>query len=248
VEGTAIAFLTTLAREAGLRIHIAHVSTALGVELVRDARARGVSLTAEACPHHLLFTSDVLKEIGPYGKINPPLRREVDRLALWRGLADGTIDAIASDHSTFTVEEKEKGWHKIWLAPPGTPSVEVLYPIVLDQAGRGCFSFNDAVNFVSTRPAMLVDLHPKKGVIQVGADADLVLYDPHASLFVDRDRWHSKAAACDRLYTGTRLSGLIRQTFVGGKCIYRDGQVVGSAGDGRFVRPIGVKAKARSQS
>ena len=237
VESMAIAKLITLVMETGRSAHVAHLSTAIGLELIRDAHRRGLGITAETCPHYLLFSTDRLQEVRSYGKVNPPLRSDEERMALWTGLEDGTISVISSDHSPFTVEEKQAAWDDIRLAPPGIPSIDILYPVVLDMALSGHFSIGQAVKLVSTRPAKMYDLYPKKGIIQVGSDADLVLFDPIATTYVDRKKWHSNAAQSDRLYTGMKLQGTLCQTIVGGKVIYHNGQIIGRRGDGRFVRP-----------
>ncbi len=237
-ESTAIALLLAMAREVGGRVHIAHLSTAAGAELIRDARRRGIRVTTEVCVHHLLFTADKLAEIGPFGKIHPPLRSQEDVDAMWTALEDGTIDLITTDHSPFSLAEKERGYENIWLAPPGVPSLEVLYPFVLDQAQRGRFSLSRAVELVSTRPAQLYNLYPRKGALEVGADADIVLFDPATEQKVDGSKWFSKAAPIERLYTGRTFQGQIRQTLLRGKPIFRDGQIVGASGDGAFVRPL----------
>lgn len=237
VESTAIAMLLAMVRETQRGVHIAHLSTEAGLELIRDARRRGIPVTTETCPHHLLFNSEALGEAGPFAKINPPLRDFSDSQALWGGIEDGTIEVVTTDHSPFSMAEKERGWQDIRLAPPGVPSVEILYPFVLDQALRGRFSICRAVDLVSTRPATLYNLYPQKGVIQVGASADLVLFDPRAEHTVDHKQWISKSAACDRLYTGMVLRGRIHQTLLHGKVIAEHGKIIGQPGDGKFIRP-----------
>jgi allantoinase len=238
VEAAAIALLLTISEATGRSIHIAHLSSAAGLNLIRDARRRGVRVTTETCPHYLWFTSEKLQEAGPFAKINPPIRDEADRQALWAGLMDGTIDVVTTDHSPFTLVEKEAGLANIWAAPPGTPSVEVLYPLLLDQALRGRLSLHRVLELVAMNPARLYNLHPQKGMIQVGSDADLVVFDPNATLEVDRHQWQSKAAACDRLYSGMVLKGRIREVIARGRLVARLGQVTGLPGHGRFVRPV----------
>ena len=237
VEGTAIAALIAMVMETGRGVHIAHLSSAIGLELIRDAHRRGLPVTAETCPHYLLFSSDILREVGAYGKVNPPIRGDSDRKALWSGLEDGTISVIGSDHSPFTEAEKQAAGDDIRQAPPGVPSVDIFYPLVLHFALSGHFSIGRAVELVSTRPAKMYRLFPQKGAIHVGSDADLVLFDPRATTVVNRDNWQSKAAPTDRLYTGMTLKGKLCQTLLGGKVIYRNGELLGRRGDGRFVRP-----------
>jgi allantoinase len=238
VEATAISTLTLLAQAVGRPVHIAHVSSGLSAEVVRDARRRGAPVTAETCLHYLLFTSDVLQTAGPFAKINPPIRSAADRAAIWAAVADGTLEVVATDHAPFGRAEKEAGWANILTAPPGAPSVEMLYPVMLDQALRGRLSLGQVVELVSARPAQLYNLYPYKGIIQVGAQADFVLYDPKSPYEVNRDHWFSKAAESDRLYTGMTLQGRVRQTWLRGEPVFADGEIVGRPGQGRFVRPL----------
>jgi allantoinase len=238
VEAAAIALLLTISESTGRKIHIAHLSSAAGLDLIRDARRRGVHVTTETCPHYLWFTEEKLQEAGPFAKINPPIRSATDRDALWEGLMEGTIDVVTTDHSPYTLAEKEAGLENIWTAPPGAPSIEVLYPLVLDQALRGRFSLPRAVDLVATTPAHLYNLYPQKGVIQVGSDADLVIFDPTVRHVVDRREWQSRAAVCDRLYSGMELQGCIREVIARGRAVYRQGKILAEPGQGQFVRPL----------
>lgn len=237
VEATAVAALVVLAQHLDTPVHIAHVSTKSAVDLIRNARSLGAPVTAETCPHYLLFTDAVLERVGPYGKINPPIRHEEDRAALWEGIEDGTIDVIATDHAPFTAAEKEATWGNILEAPPGHPGVEALVPIVMTQALSGRFDVARAVELISTTPARLFNFYPRKGAIQVGADADLTIYDPRTEGRIDRTTWLSRAADCNRLYDGMATRGEVHATIVGGKLVYHAGTIVGTAGDGAIARP-----------
>jgi dihydroorotase (multifunctional complex type) len=232
VEAAAIAGLVAVAIELDTPIHIVHVSTKAGADLVRYARASGAPVTAETCPQYLLFTEDILEQVGPYGKINPPLRHAEDQEALWQALADGVLDVITTDHSPFTAEEKEATWGNILDAPPGHPGVEALVPFALTEALNGRFSLPRAVELISTKPAQLFNLFPKKGIIQAGVDADLTIYDPRPEGQIDRTRWLSRAAESNRLYDGMPTRGEVHTTVVGGKVVYQAGRVVGKPGDG----------------
>jgi dihydropyrimidinase/dihydroorotase/allantoinase len=238
VESTAIAALIALASELKTPIHIVHVSTKMGEDLVRYARSINAPVTAETCPQYLLFTEDILEQVGPYGKINPPLRHAEDCEALWQALADGVLDVVTTDHSPFTAEEKEAAWGNILDAPPGHPGVEALVPLVLTEALNGRFSLARAVELISTKPAQLFNLFPRKGIIQPDAEADLTVYDPRGEGNIDRTTWQSRAAECNRLYDGLPTRGQVHATIVGGKVVYRAGRILGQPGDGRIVRPI----------
>jgi dihydroorotase (multifunctional complex type) len=237
VEATAIAALVTLAHSLNTPIHIVHVSTKAGVDLIRYARVMNTPVTAETCPQYLFFTDDILEQVGPYGKINPPLRSAGDCEALWQALSDRVLDLIATDHSPFTPEEKEAAWGRILEAPPGHPGLEALVPLVLTEALKGRFSLSRAVELISTKPAQIFNLYPHKGIIQAGADADLTLYDPRPERHINRTEWLSRAAECNRLYDGLAIQGEVHATVVGGKVVYRAGHILGQPGDGKLVRP-----------
>lgn len=237
VEATAIAIVCAIAMELDAAAHIAHLSSGAGVNLIRDARARGCrKLTAETCPHYLLFTNDVLEQVGAFGKINPPMRELLDQQALWHGLNDGTIDVIATDHAPFTAAEKDVPMENILSAPPGHPGVEILVPFAMTQALCGKFSVAQAVELVSARPAKLFDLYPGKGAILPGSDADLVIYDPSSGT-TRQEQWLTKTADSNRLYKDWLSQGHVQVTILNGNVIYRDGNYVGERGAGRLVRP-----------
>lgn len=238
VESVAIATLMAMVMDTGRGVHVAHLSSAEGLAFIGDAQRRGLPVTAEVCPQYLLFNASDLNNAGPFGKVNPPIRGKRHQDALWAGLKEGVISIIASDHSPFSVEEKEETWDDLRLSPPGIASIDIFYPLVLDMALREHFSITQAVQLVSTRPALMYKLFPHKGLIQVGADADLVLFDPQGTTIVDRQNWQSKAALCDHLFTGMELQGRLRQTIVGGEVVFRDGKIVGKRGGGRFIRPL----------
>ncbi len=238
VEATAIAALVALAQALETPIHIVHVSSKAGADLIRYARAVNAPVTAETCPQYLLFTDDILEQVGPYGKINPPLRGPEDCEALWQALTNRVLDLIATDHSPFTAAEKEAAWGRILEAPPGHPGLEALVPVALTEALRGRFSVARAVELISTTPAQIFNLYPRKGVIQAGADADLTIYDPRPARRLDRSQWFSRAAECNRLYDGLPTQGEVYATVVGGKVVYQAGRILGQPGDGKIVRPM----------
>lgn len=237
VEASAIATLITLNEAAGANLHIAHVSSQHALETVRRFKESGVSVTAETCPHYLFFTEADLERVGPYAKVNPPLRQPADQAALWDGLADGTLMAVTTDHSPFTVEEKERARTDIWRTPPGAPGVEELVLGMMDAALTGRFTLEQAVRLISTNGAKRFGVYPRKGVIAVGSDADLVIYDPQATTTIHPDMLFSQARECDKLYEGRTFQGQIRRTIVNGRTVFVDGEITGEPGWGEFVRP-----------
>lgn len=237
VEALAIATLLALNETIGAQLHIAHVSGADALAVLRRFKAAGSVVSAETCPHYLLFNEDDLVRCGPYAKINPPLRTAADQAAIWEALIDGVLMAITTDHSPFTVEEKERAREDIWATPPGAPGVEELLLGVMHQALSGRISVNQAVDLVATNGAKRFGVYPDRGVIGIGAAADLVLYDPNVETTIQRDMLFSKARDCDKLYAGMTFKGAIERTIVNGKTVFRDGEIVGASGDGQFVRP-----------
>lgn len=237
VEASAIATILALNESIGANVHIAHVSSRHALEVIRRFKAGGQPFTAETCPHYLFFTEADLARVGPYAKVNPPLRQPDDQAALWEGLADGTLMAVTTDHSPFTVEEKERARTDIWRTPPGAPGVEELVLGMMDAALNGRISLERAVRLISTNGAKRFGLYPRKGVIAAGADADLVLYDPRASTTIGPDMLFSQARECDRLYAGMTFRGQVRRTIVNGRTVFKDGAIVGQPGWGAFVRP-----------
>ncbi len=237
VEALAIATLLTLNESIGANLHIAHLSAKEPLEVFRRFKATGSTTSAETCPHYLFFTEADLERVGPYAKINPPLRQQVDVEAMWEAILDGSVMAVTTDHSPFTVEEKEQARTDIWRTPPGAPGVEELLLGMMDCALKGQLTINEAVDLVSTNGAKRFGIYPNKGRIAVGADADVVIYDPNQTTTIHRDMLFSQARDCDKLYEGMTFQGKVRQTIVHGKTIFKDGEIVGQAGDGHFVRP-----------
>ncbi len=237
VEALAVSTLLTMNVSLGMHLHIAHVTSSETLEVIRSFQRRGVEVTGETCPHYLLFTEDDMLRVGPYAKINPPLRSKADQEALWAGLHDGTLMAITTDHSPFTVEEKERARTDLWKTPPGSPGVEELVLVVMDAALHGRFSLQKAVDLISTNGAKRFGLYPRKGVIAPGADADLVLYNPHVATTISPERLFSKAKDCDKLYEGMTFQGQVVRTIVNGRTVFADGQIIGQPGWGKFTRP-----------
>lgn len=236
VETTAVAGVLQLAHALQAPVHIVHVSAQASVALVQAAKQQGTPVTAETCPHYLLFTDAVLEHAGPYGKINPPMRTQADQDALWQGLRAGVFDFVATDHAPFTAAEKEATWGRILDAPPGHPGVEALVPLLLTWGLEGTFSLERAVEFMSSNAARSFGLYPRKGVLRPGSDADICVYDPRPTATLEGAAWLTKGAAASRLYQGLPVRGSVHATIVGGRVVYRDGTVVGTPGCGSWLR------------
>jgi dihydropyrimidinase len=218
-----------LAGESGCPIYIVHLSSALALREVRRARAAGVRIHAETCPQYLAHTEDL--PLGLLAKCNPPLRAAEDVEALWDGLRDGSIDTVGSDHVPRPRAAKEGD---IWTAARGTPTLSMILPVLLHEGvGKRGMSLRRVAELISTTPARLFNLYPRKGTIRVGSDADLTVVD----LELEREvRWQDLASYADyTLWEGQRLRGWPVLTIARGRVIARDGRFLGSAGAGRYL-------------
>lgn len=237
VEAIVVSKLIALAAELNARVHIAHLSTKLSLELVQAARHHHIPITAETCPHYILFDESALEAVGPYAKINPPLRKSDDQAALDAGIRDGTFSFIASDHSPFDAAAKEVGWQNIWAAQPGCPGLEALLFFILNYARTREYPIAEALRLITDKPAQHFSLYPRKGVIDVGSDGDVVLVDPEADGTIHTAEWYTIARDNAKLYEGLGGKGKVIRTIVGGRTVYLNQEIVGHPGTGRFVRP-----------
>jgi allantoinase len=237
VEAVAVAKLLTLAEDLRTPVHVAHVSSAHAVDVIRRFQQDGVDVSAETCPHYLFFTEEDYLRLGPYAKFNPPIRSLADQRALWAALADGTLSAVTSDHGPYQVEEKERGRGATWLAPSGGPGVQTLLPMMMTAALKGRLSVEQVVRLVSSEPARLFGLAGRKGTVEPGADADICVYDPRPEMVLTRDRMFSKARDVDKLYDGMSLQGEVLATISAGRVVFQEGQILVDKGSGRFIAP-----------
>jgi len=205
-----------LAKAAGARLHIAHVSTAGSVELIRRAKSEGVRVTAEATPHHFSLTDECVLGFDPNFKMNPPLRSKNDVEAVKKGLADGTIDAIASDHAPHAREEKDVEFP---LAPVGVIGMESMLPLaVCELLEKGILDLSRLIAALSLNPARILGI--PKGTLADGADADVTLIDLKKEWVIDAEAFKSKSANCP--FHGRRVRGKAVATIVGGKVFRND--------------------------
>ncbi len=236
-EAEGISRAVMLAEAAGARIHICHVSAREAVQVVRRAKENPERLTAETCPHYVTFTADQVNKYGAYAKINPPIRTADDIAEVWRGLNDGTIDIVTSDHGPFPKQWKEAGLENIWKASMGTPSLDAFLPVMLTHVNRGLISLQRLVEVVSENVAKIFGLYPKKGSLQIGSDADLVIVDLKKRKKLKAEEFYTKAKEIALVYNGVEVEGVPIATLVNGVEVMRDGQVVAKPGTGKFVKP-----------
>ncbi len=237
VEDAAVAELLSIAADTKGRVQIVHMSSPLAAQLVKEAKIRGLPVTAETCPQYLFLTHDALKEHGPYAKCNPALRSSETVEKFWQYLKDGTIDVVGSDHAPFLDEEKARGDENIFLAPAGLPGLEPMLPLMLDAVNKSEISPTALAWLMAERAAQLFRL-PGKGRISPGADADMVLVDMDAEWTFDLRRSFSKSGGNMRVYDGRELRGKILSTLVRGRQVYEEGEITARAGHGKFLRPL----------
>ncbi|HZZ58189.1 MAG TPA: dihydroorotase, partial [Opitutaceae bacterium] len=203
-----------LSSYTGAHIHLQHISSAFSVDLIRQAKKRGVRITAEATPHHLALTEEGLAGYDTNWKMNPPLRTEADRQALIGGLRDGTLDCISTDHAPHTDYEKDREFD---FAPNGIIGLETALPVVLAVlGGEARFRLPRIIDLMTRRPAAILGL--PAGSLAPGAPADICLFDP-------RERWTYVARAgqsksSNSPWDGRTMNGRVRYTFVDGACVW----------------------------
>ena len=213
-ETVMIARDLVLAEMTGGRLHIQHVSTRDGVELIRAAKARGVRVTAEATPHHFTLTDEAVVGYRTDAKVNPPLRAAADREAVREGVRDGTLDCIATDHAPHHYDEKEQAFEE---APFGLVGLETALALgITELVDGGVLSLPELIDRMSTAPARAFDL--PAGTLAVGAAADVTVFDPQEAWTVDPDRLASKSR--NTPFAGMELRGRTRFTIVGGRVIW----------------------------
>jgi len=236
IEATSRVIL--LARDTGARVSICHISVPETALMARRARFGGQEVLIESCPHYLLLTERAMGEIGPYAKINPPLRSEEHRQGLWNCLEQGWLDYLASDHAPFVAADKE-GWPgDIFAVPAGAPGLETMVPVLADEMLRSSpQGLSLLVRCLALHPARAFGLYPQKGALLPGSDGDFVLLDTERPHVISRERMYSKSRDSARLYDGWEVTGWPVMTGVRGRIVMRDSKVVGERGFGRMVKP-----------
>ncbi|MBI5683365.1 MAG: dihydroorotase [Deltaproteobacteria bacterium] len=214
VEDVMVARDIALAERTGAKLHIAHISTKGAVELVRNAKKRGINVTAEAAPHHFTLTDEAVSGYNTNAKMNPPLRSPEDVEAIKIGLKDGTIDAIATDHAPQNTDEKDVEFDK---AANGIIGLETAFPLSLRLVDEGVLSMSALIEKLSANPARILEL-AQKGSLKVGNDADITIIDLNKEWVVDADKLKSKSK--NTPFDGWRMKGMASKTIVAGKVVY----------------------------
>ena len=222
------------AKSVNAPLYLVHMADKEGLEAAVAAKRGGAPIYIETCPQYLEFTCDVYKR--PDGRnfvCSPPMKGEESREALWKAVADGSIDTVATDHCPFQSYEKDWGKDDFTKIPNGCAGVENLYPYMLSAANEGKITFPRAVQMCAANPAKIFGC-ASKGSLTVGKDADIVLYDPEKTFTISVKNMHSDYD--HTIWGGKTLKGYPVQTYVRGKLVYKDGEFTGTPGYGQFVK------------
>ena len=231
LEAEALHRAISMAQVAGCPLYIPHMSAALGIEVVSAARARGLRVYAETCPQYLTLTNDDLLKQGPLVKIGPPLRDETDRRALWKALAQGELDTVASDHAA----KDKRIDDEFFEAPYGSPQAETMMPLVYHGGiNGGWLSLSRMAKVMCENPAKIFGLFPQKGAIRPGSDADLVLFDPQKPYTIEHATQHSESNYT--AYEGRDVLGMPIFSMQRGRVLLEDGELKAQPGQGQFLR------------
>jgi allantoinase len=234
-ENQAIRLMIDLCREYGCRVHIVHLSSADALPMIGAARAAGLPLTVETCPHYLYFAAQHIPDGDPRFKCAPPIREQENRERLWGGLRNGLIDTIGSDHSPAPPELKHLATGDLRRAWGGIASLQLALPAVSTEVWwRSGVTLVDLVDWMSGRPARLVGLGGRKGAVAPGYDADLVVFDPGVEFTVTQAMLHQRHKITP--YEGRTLRGRVDKTFLRGRKVYDAGRFAEAPGGRTILR------------
>jgi dihydropyrimidinase len=233
-EAKAISLAAEIAGELGAALYVVHVSSHAGLEAGLKARARGVKIYLETCPQYLVLSEECYeRENGHRWITTPPLRTEQDNEALWQSLAADQIDVVATDHCPFTLQQKDGGRHAFHLTPNGLPGVETLFPLLYTYGVEtGRITLPQMVRLLASNPARIFNL-ARKGKIEVGADADLVIWDPSVRQAISASRLHGNADWSP--YEGMNVAGKLEYTILRGQVLVENDRLVGCNLTGRKI-------------
>ena len=220
-EVQAIRLMINMARRFGAKVHIVHLSSVEPLADLKRARAEGVPITVETCPHYLRFSAEDIEDGSTVHKCAPPIRPRVNREKLWQALMDGDIDLIATDHSPCLPEMKRRGEGNFLEAWGGIASLQIALPVIWTEAQQRGIDIEHVTRWMCEQPAKLAGLDRRKGAIRVGVDADLVVFDPDAQKRVDPAKLHHRHPITP--YSGEMLTGLLEMTFVRGEKVFDHG-------------------------
>ncbi|HEX3710064.1 MAG TPA: allantoinase AllB [Pseudolabrys sp.] len=231
----AVSRAAILAEWTGARIHVLHISTADELRPLREAKARGVDITGETCPHYLMLSTDDYHRFPGVIAVNPPVREAMNQEPIWAALLDGTIDLIATDHAPHAPEEKTR--NDIWTVDCGFPGVETQMPLMLTEVNAGRMSISDYVRMSAFNPARIWGLYPHKGAVAPGADADIAIVDLARAHTIEDAKLQSRSKISP--WNGRGVKGLPIHTIVRGRFVMKDRALVPETkGWGRSVHTV----------
>jgi dihydroorotase len=231
VEAKAMKRLLKIVEKTKARIHFCHISTENGLKTIMSGKKAGLPVTCEVTPHHLLLSAEDLRSVGTLALTMPPVREERHIEALWNGIKNGWVDIIASDHAPHTLKEKKAD--SVWDVKVGVPGLETMLPLLLTEVNRGSLTIADVVRLTSEGPAEIFNLKENVG-LREGANADLTVIDLKRKHKIVASNFFSKAKHSP--FDGWKARGKPVKTFVLGKLIMDDGEIVAKAGSGRIIR------------
>ncbi len=219
----------------GAQLHIVHVSIAEGIKAATQAKTKGVNVTVETCPQYLMLDLNDYERIGPRAKCAPPIRSRAQVEALWKCVLAGQVDTIGSDHSPCTVQDKEIGYTDIWQAWGGISGIQTMLPgLMTEGVHKRGLSLPLLTRMVSANPARIFGLYPRKGTIQPGSDADMVIVDSNRQWTLAEEDLHylNQHSA----FAGFQFRGRVEQTFVRGVCVCKQGTITVDPGFGELLK------------
>lgn len=236
IYSTSVSILVLLAKSTGVRLHLVHTHSSEAIGIVAEAKRQGYDITAQVDPKYFITTKEELAKLGPLvlpGGLLSPERVST----IWDALRRETVDVLATDHAPHTKEEVIKTMEdNPWEAPFGCPQLEHYLSVFLNEVNKGTITLPHLVKLASTNPAKLINVYPRKGTIQVGSDADLVLVDMKKEKTLTSDKVYSKVGWTP--YEGRKVKGIPVLTLRRGDVIMQDGEVIGMKGSGNFVPPL----------
>ena len=224
-ERTAIQMMLTLCREYRFRLHIVHLATASALPMLQAARAEGLPVSVETCPHYLHLEAETIADGATHCKCAPPIRGRENREGLWLGLRQGVIDLVVTDHSPCPPAMKRAEEGSFRNAWGGVASLSVALPVMWTEARRRGFALTDIAQWMSAKPASLAGCAARKGRIEPGYDADFVVFDPDEEVTVTRDRLHQRHTVSP--YLGEELHGVVQRTYLRGDEVFCKGEFPG---------------------
>lgn len=225
------------AKHFDAKVQICHISSPETIRFINEAKNRGVKVVAETCPQYLLLNENYLDKFGAYAKCNPPLRTEEERLEMWNLLIEGSVDTVGSDHAPHTIEAKEKGRDNIFKASSGFPGLETRLPLLFTKYREGKLELRRLVEVICENPAKIFKLFPKKGIIALGSDADLVMINPKKKYTISKEKMFTTVRDIAKVYDGWEVYGMPSKTILRGEIIYENGEIKGKPGYGKVLVP-----------